>query len=120
MYMPFLKYAEVWRACQGTRIAYSAGYDVLDSSAEMDEVSAKSEVIEAIDRAKRLNLPASDLVRKLAIVTKEMAYKVHDVGGWTASYFGYLVDLIVVERYMESMQYAEELKRKELPNAFVS
>ena len=120
MYMPFLKYAEVWRANQGTRIVYSGGYNVLDSSSEMDEVNAKAEVIEAIDKAKRLNLPATDLVRQLAIVTKDMAYRIHDVGGWTASYFGHIVDLIVVERYRQTQHYAEELKRKELPNAFAT
>ena len=74
----------------------------------------------AIDKAKRLNLPATDLVRQLAIVTKDMAYRIHDVGGWTASYFGHIVDLIVVERYRQTQHYAEELKRKELPNAFAT
>jgi len=120
MYMPFLRYVEVWRACQGTRIAYSAGHNVLDGSSEMDEFITEVEVIKAINKAKRLNLPANDLVRKLAIVTKEMAYKTHDVGGWTASYFGHVVDLIVVQTYSQTQNYAEELKRKELPNAFAA
>ncbi len=119
MLMLYYGYSEVWKTSEGADIVRRAGHNVEDGTAEMEGNCSRSVVKNAIEKGKMSGIPASDMVRALASVTKTMAYQANDRDGWTASYFGDIVDLIVVETYHETQSYAEELKRKELPNAFM-
>ena len=113
MMRPFLQNAETWKWDVGSEIADSSGHDVESGSAFRDNLTASGDLDSAIELARKLKLPAKDVIDALYNQTKQMAYRINDQTGWTATYFGYVVDH-VIERYPRSKKYGEELKRKAL------
>lgn len=111
MFEPFTKGAQVWQHARGAEIASKSGMSVEDISADIDESDSNNNIKDAIIAAQRAKLPASVIIDKLYEQTRYMALRVNDSSGWTAAYFGDVVDQ-VIEIYPRDQKYGEDLKRK--------
>lgn len=113
MLKPFLKGAESFRTNFGAQIATYGRQNVEERSAEGAKFDAFEEIAEAIDYANRKTIPAKDVIDSLYSLTRQIARNSNDSMGWTATYFGEVVDM-VIERYPRDKKYGEDLKRKAL------
>ena len=113
MLKPFLQGAESFRTNFGAQIATKARQNVEERSAEGAKLDAFEEIGEAIDNAKRKTIPAKDVIDSLYSLTRQIARNSNDNMGWTATYFGEIVDM-VIDRYPRDKKYGKTLKRKAL------
>lgn len=114
MFIPYHAGAQIWQQKIGARFASGSGQNVEDITVEMDNDVVVANMSKAIDKARRMDLSAKDVVDALFQMTGSIANKVHDGNtGWTSTYFCSVVDL-VVERYRLTPGYAEQLKRDTL------
>jgi len=113
MLRPFLLCAETYRHNEGSQIADQSHYNVEEGSAFGDNLAALDALDAGIDQAKRMKIPAKDVIDALYHQTKLMAHRINDQTGWPATYFGLVVDR-VIQRFPRDRKYGEELKRKAL------
>jgi hypothetical protein len=113
MFIPYHAGAQIWEQNKGAQIASRSGQRVEDVTAEMDNDAVFANIADAIDKAKKMDLSAKDVVDGIFRMTTGIANKVHDNTGWTSTYFCSVVDL-VIERYHLTPGYGEQLKRDTL------